>query len=119
MAPRERCSGVIFIHDRSPCWAFLDLRRTRLRTIGCAAMARASLALSLLAEPLADSLETDPVDWTHVVFAWPPPSTESLEQELRRTSIALRRSRKLRTVITTRSRGLKTATSVLVIRSGI
>src|SRR5262249_61813857 len=105
--------GSDLIHDRSPCWAILGLRRTRLPTIGCAAMARASLALSLLAEPLADSPETDSVDWTHVVFAWPPPSTESLEKELRRTSIALRRSRKFRTGITTRSRGLKTATSVL------
>src|SRR5215472_11725308 len=97
-------------------WAFLRLRRTRLPTIGCAGMARASLALSLLAEPLADSLETDPVDWTHVVFAWPPPSTESLEKEFRRTSSVLRRSRKFRTRIATRSRGLKTAASVLVIR---
>ena len=82
-------------------------------------MAGASLALSLLAEPLADTLETDPLDWTDAVFAWPPPSTESLEKELRRTSRVLRRSRKFRTGITTRSRGLKTATSGLVIHSGI
>src|SRR5262245_66659247 len=68
--------GSDLIHDRSPCWAFLCLRRTPLPTIGCAAMARASLALLLLAEPLADSLETDPVAWTDAVFAWPPPSTE-------------------------------------------
>jgi hypothetical protein len=45
-------------------------------------MARASLALSLPAESLVDLLETDPVDWTRVVFTWPPPSTESLEKEL-------------------------------------
>jgi hypothetical protein len=82
-------------------------------------MARALLALSLLAESPADSLETDPVDGTDAVFAWPPPSTESLEKELRRTSSVLRRSRKFRTGITTRSRGLKTAASGLVIHSGI
>src|SRR5262245_64163832 len=68
--------GSDLIHDRSPWWAFPWLRRTRPPTIGCAAMARASLAPSLLAEPLADSLETDLVASTDAVFAWPPPSTE-------------------------------------------
>src|SRR5262245_66087973 len=79
--------GSDLIHDRSPCWAFLCLRRTRLPTIGCAAMARASLALSLLAEPLAESLETDAGEWTNVRLALPPPYTEYVERELRGQSV--------------------------------
>src|SRR6516225_4208126 len=76
MAPRERCSGVILFMIALLAGPFCVCAE-RLPTIGCAAMARASLALSLPAESLVDLLETDPVDWTRVVFTWPPPCRSS------------------------------------------